>query len=124
MVRRSTAPAAGMWSVPGGRVEPDESLADAIRREVREETGLEVEVGEVVGRIELDVGASSDNLSAVRYAVTDFYATPLDPAAPLVAGDDALDARWVTKAELADLPTSPGLTETLAEWGIWASGRR
>ena len=93
-----------------------------MRREVLEETGLEAEVGEVVGCVELHASDSSgdgDGWADVRYAVTDFYATPLDPAAPLVAGDDALEARWVTRDDLEALPCSPGLVDTLAGWGVW-----
>ncbi len=125
VVRRGHAPAAGLWSIPGGRVEPQESLTDAVRREVLEETGLEVEVCEVVGCIELDAsdtsdsGGDADAWADVRYAVTDFYATPLDPTVALLAGDDALEARWVTRDDLEALQCSPGLVDTLAGWGVW-----
>lgn len=119
VVRRGRPPSAGLWSIPGGRVEGRETLADALRREVLEETRLEVEVGEVAGRIELAADDGGPSPAGVRYAVTDFYATPLDPASPLIAGDDALEARWVTRRDLERLPCSPGLVDTLAEWGVW-----
>lgn len=114
VVRRRNPPAEGRWSIPGGRVEDGESLAEAARREAREETGLDVEVGAVVGRVEL---AGPDGQV---YAVTDFAATVAGGLEP-VAGDDATDVRWVTRAELAELPSSPGLAETLAAWGIWTA---
>ncbi|MGI8888753.1 MAG: hypothetical protein ACR2GB_07265, partial [Nocardioidaceae bacterium] len=53
------------------------------------------------------------------YDVTDFYAQLRDPSAPLVAGDDAVEARWVSRAELEELDTSPGLVKTLQGWGVW-----
>ena len=112
VVRRGTEPSRGRWSVPGGRVEPGESLSDAARREAREETGLHVEIGDVVGRVEVAGPAG------LTYDVTDFAATVTGDADP-VAGDDATEVRWMTRAELTGLATSPGLVDTLTGWGLW-----
>jgi ADP-ribose pyrophosphatase YjhB (NUDIX family) len=102
LVRRGRPPAQGLWSLPGGRIEPGETAAEAAAREVREETGLEVEVGPVL--ITALVGEGG-------YRVQDFAARPL--GGELRAGDDAADVRWVDADELSSLPLSPGLLEEL-----------
>ncbi len=113
VVLRARAPALGRWSIPGGRVDDGESLAVAVRREVLEETGLRVEVGAVAGTVELP------GLDDFVYAVTDFFCTPTGPSRELRAGDDAADARWVSRHELTQLDTAPGLVETLTSWRVW-----
>ena len=104
LVQRANAPGRGLWSVPGGRVEPGEDDAAALTREMREETGLRVAPGELVGRV-------------VRgpFAIADYLCTVVD--GPLRAGDDALDARFVDRAAMATLPLVHGLVEALTEWG-------
>lgn len=96
LIRRGHAPAKGTWSLPGGRVQHGERLVDAVAREVLEETGLAVDVRELVEVVEL--------LSPeFHYVVMDYRATLRDgtarPVRPL-AGDDADDARFVPLAEL------------------------
>ncbi len=115
VVRRGRAPGLGKWSIPGGRVEAGEALADAARREVREETGLRVDVQGVVGTIELPGASAGDS-----YQVTDFVATVVaGSSGEPVAADDATDARWVTQDELIALDTTAGLTDALRAWGVW-----
>jgi 8-oxo-dGTP diphosphatase len=108
VVQRAHPPAEGTWSVPGGRVEHGETDAEAVIREVREETGLVVEVGPLVGRVERPG-------PGVVYEIYDYAATA-HSGAPRAA-TDASDARWVSTAELLDLPCAPGLVETLRSWG-------
>ncbi|MDQ6650169.1 MAG: NUDIX domain-containing protein [Actinomycetota bacterium] len=109
VIRRGRPPGVGLWSVPGGRVEDGESIDAAVAREVREETGLDVEVGPLVGRVE------RPGLGAEVYDIWDH--TAVVTGGTLLAGDDADEVRWVTAAELAALPVTEGLLEALADWG-------
>lgn len=110
MVRRGRGPAAGEWSIPGGRVEDGELLAAAVVRELREETGLEGVCGDLVGWVER-LGED------YHFVILDFAVTVLDDGEP-AAGDDAAEARWVPRAEVADLNLVEGLAEFLHEHGI------
>jgi 8-oxo-dGTP diphosphatase len=112
VIRRGREPSRGLWSIPGGRVEDGENFATAAAREVREETGLTVTVGAVLGRVSLPAGDD-------EYDVTDFAATVVGDPDTAVAGDDATDVRWVTRTELDSLETSPGLAALLDGWGVW-----
>ena len=112
VVERGHPPSQGLWSIPGGRVEAGETLREAARREVKEETGLDVEVHHVVGTVDIPHGD-------LVYDVTDFAATVVGPAASMAAGDDAHAVQWVTRDELAALSCSAGLAQALADWGVW-----
>jgi acetyl-CoA carboxylase carboxyl transferase subunit beta len=105
LVRRGREPALGAWSLPGGRIEPGESAAEAAAREVAEETGLVVAVGELLATVDLPSG----------YRVHDFAATVVGGS--LAAGDDASDARWCTTLEMAEMTLSPGLLDELRRMG-------
>lgn len=110
LIRRGRPPGEGLWSLPGGRVEPGESDAEAVVRELSEETGLRVEPGSLIGQVE------RPGPGGVTYDILDYAATVV--GGTLGAGDDASDARWATPAELRDLPTSDGLLEALTCWGV------
>ncbi|WP_030173084.1 NUDIX hydrolase [Spirillospora albida] len=110
LVRRANPPAAGLWSVPGGRVEPGEDDGAAVARELREETGLEVSIGAFVGTVD------RDGPGGIVYEIHDYAATVTGGA--LRAGDDAADARWFAPGELGDLPVAPGVLDALRLWGV------
>lgn len=110
LVRRGRGVAAGLWSLPGGRIEVGETLAEAVVREVMEETGLHGTCGAFIGHTEL-IGEGH------HFVVLDFAVTILDDGEP-VGGDDAIEARWVPRAEVSDLALTEGLAEFLADHGV------
>ena len=110
LVRRGRGPAVGAWSVPGGRVEPGETLAEAVVRELDEETGLEGVCGPLVGWVER---IGDDH----HFVILDFWATLLDEREP-VAGDDAVEVAWVPLADVASWPVVEGLAEFLHQHGV------
>jgi 8-oxo-dGTP diphosphatase len=112
MIRRGHGPAAGEWSVPGGRVEHGELLAEAVTRELREETGLEAVCGPLLGWVER-LGDDDGH----HFVILDFEVTVLDDTEP-TAGDDAIEARWVALADVVDLQLVEGLAEFLHEHGV------
>jgi len=113
VIRRGRPPSQGLWSVPGGRVEPGETLEEAARREVAEETGLTIRIGALLGRTDLPAGPHT------VYDVSDFAATVDGDPDTLVPGDDASDARWVTRAEFEALEVTPTLVPAFAAWRVW-----
>lgn len=110
LIRRGHPPEAGRWSIPGGRIEPGESDQQALVREVREETGLQVTAGKLAGRVERAQPGGS------VLDIRDYTATVT--GGRLVAGDDAADACWASPADLAGLPLTRGLLTALTAWGV------
>ena len=116
LVRRGHGPAAGWWSVPGGRVELGETLHEAVVRETAEETGLAVVVERFLGWVErID---EPEAAGGTHFVILDFLVAPLDPDVAPVAGDDAAEATWVGLDELDDYRIVPGLLEFLVDTGV------
>lgn len=111
LIERGRPPLAGFWSVPGGLIRLGETARAAAAREAREETGLEIEVGElleVADRIEPD----ADGRIRFHYLIADYLARPKGGANPQ-PGDDAARAQWFSWDELAGLKLTPGLEPVL-----------
>jgi 8-oxo-dGTP diphosphatase len=100
LIRRGTAPLLGEWSLPGGVLECGETLREAAVREAREETGLVVETGEMLGVYERVI-PGDDGRIRYHYVLIDFLCRPL--SGDLKAASDAADVRWFTRDELHGL---------------------
>ncbi len=104
LVERGKPPSAGLWSVPGGKLELHETLAQAVAREALEETGLIVEVGPLACVLERMAGD-------YHYVLLDYFARVT--GGTLAAASDARAARFVEPGELAGLPLTEGLEDVL-----------
>jgi ADP-ribose pyrophosphatase YjhB (NUDIX family) len=102
LVRRANPPGQGAWSVPGGRVEAGESLEDAVRRELAEETSLVARRVQFLGWVE--------RITVDHHFVILDFAVDVDQAASARAGDDASELAWVP---LADVPHRDGVVDGL-----------
>ena len=115
LILRGQEPSRGSWSVPGGRVEAGEHDRAATAREVAEETGLRVSVGDLVGIVERDAPDGS------VFVIRDYRCEPVGGDLDVVAaGDDADDVGWFTPDQVRGLDCAPGLVEALEDWGVLA----
>ncbi|GAA1970046.1 NUDIX hydrolase [Amycolatopsis minnesotensis] len=107
LVLRANDPGRGKWSLPGGKVERGETDAEAVIREMSEETGLLVRPGALAGTVVRG-----------RFEIHDYFCTIAD--GDLRPGDDASATRWVDPREYTSLEQSgdlvPGLTVALSDW--------
>jgi 8-oxo-dGTP diphosphatase len=119
LVKRGHAPLEGNWSIPGGLLEVGETLRAAVTREAQEETGLEVEAGELLGVFERVVLGEQERVR-YHYVLIDFLCRKL--AGELSAADDATEAGWFAAAQLADLKLAAD-TEAVIRKGFEKAAR-
>jgi mutator protein MutT len=121
LVKRGHAPLLGKWSIPGGVLEVGETLRKAVIREVREETGLTIEPGELLGVFERVV-PDDQGLMRYHYVLIDFLCRCV--AGELAAGDDAEEARWFLRHELGALELARETEEVILKGFEKAAGSR
>ena len=104
LVERGAPPSEGQWSIPGGKLEMNETLAQAVTREVREETGLVVEVGALACVVER-------MSEGYHYVILDYLARVI--GGELAAASDVRAARWITNDDLPTMALTDGLVTLL-----------
>ncbi len=105
LIRRGGPPLEGQWSIPGGMLEVGEPLIEGVRRELLEETGIDVRVGELIEVFER-INIDANGKARYHFVVLDYLCEPLKGEAR--AGSDVIDVAWATPEELEKY----SLTET------------
>jgi ADP-ribose pyrophosphatase YjhB (NUDIX family) len=110
LVRRARPPALGLWSLPGGHIEPGEAAADALRRELMEEAGVQARLGGVADVVDV---IHQDALGAVSFhrVIVVFYG--VWAGGEPVPGSDVSAAQWRHPGEIRQLPVTPGLPDAV-----------
>jgi len=111
IVRRARSPALGVFTLPGGVVETGETLAEAVVREVREETSLAIEPVALAGHREVVV-RDQDGRTKRHFVILAFAARWRSGEA--ILSEEIAEARWIAPEELDGLPTTEGLGEIVA----------
>lgn len=113
LVKRGQEPGKGLWSVPGGRLEWNETLKAGVEREALEETGLVVEAERLAGVSEL-IAPGKDGEESFHYVLIDYICRVISGEAR--SADDAADLRWWPIDRVQELASTADLAEKLRKW--------
>jgi 8-oxo-dGTP diphosphatase len=107
LIQRNQPPAMGFWYIPGGKLEAGESLAEACQREIKEETGLQTEVKNIVAVVER-------RIEGFHYVIVDYLALLVDEEnSQPTAQSDVSEAKWVSLEQLGNYDLVEGLAEII-----------
>jgi ADP-ribose pyrophosphatase YjhB (NUDIX family) len=121
LICRGHEPYKGTWSIPGGKLEVGETIPQAVRREMKEETGLDVEVGELIEALER-IERDADGRVRFHYLILDYRCNAR--AAQPAAGGDALNAAFVAEDELKNYDLSEDVQRVVGKaFAMWREGR-
>jgi ADP-ribose pyrophosphatase YjhB (NUDIX family) len=111
LIRRGAEPLKGEWSIPGGMLELGEELAEGVRRELQEETGLDVEPLEIVATF--DRITREGNRVKYHYVIVDYVCRLL--GGQLQPASDVVDARWVLREEMPQYHLTEMATQVILQ---------
>jgi 8-oxo-dGTP diphosphatase len=120
LIRRGNPPLEGEWSIPGGTLEIGETLLDAVRRELAEETGIEVRVGELIEAFER-IFPDSEGQPKYHFVILDYLCEAIHGIAR--AGSDVTDVAWAAESELPKYSLTPTATRVIKKAFLMAQQR-
>jgi ADP-ribose pyrophosphatase YjhB (NUDIX family) len=112
LIERGKEPMKGYWSLPGGLVEVGERLEFALRREIREETGLEIEILDLVEVFER-ITPGAEGRTEYHFVLMDYLCRPA--GGTMAAADDASRAEWFAESEIEGLRITPDTPRVIAK---------
>jgi 8-oxo-dGTP diphosphatase len=112
LVKRAFDPGKGKWSIPGGLVELGEKLSDACIRETEEETGIKIQVLELINAYDMVVPDDAGKIK-YHYVLIDFLASPVGGAEK--SSDEVLEMKWVTYEEAKKMDMTNSARRALQE---------
>ena len=120
VVQRAREPSFGVWTVPGGLIDLGEEMAQAVAREVREECGIAIEVGDIVGAID-NIVRDADGAVRYHFCIIDYAARYL--SGELEINDELSGAAWISPAEFDRYDISPRVRPMLLAALRWGASR-